>query len=98
PPRPTPFPYTTLFRSRAAGARLGSHPLRHLSTLLRYGFRRAVARADDAALLPPLRRLGRPVRKHGRRLARAGHERRHRHLVTRRDRKSTRLNSSHVKI
>ena len=36
-----------------------------------------------AALLPPLRRAGRAVRKHGRSAARAGHERRHRHLVAR---------------
>src|SRR5207249_12034668 len=76
PPRPTLFPYTTLFRSRAgSGDRDADHP------------RAATARVDHAAdlLYPPTRRahLGLRLRSP----ARGG-----------RDRKSTRLNSSHVSI
>src|SRR5439155_21827826 len=73
PPRPTPFPYTTLFRSLAADSvrrpRGGHIAQRHIARAARLQ-----------------QRLGRDV------LARRG---RHR---ARRDRKSTRLNSSHVAI
>src|SRR5436309_10768591 len=69
PPRSTLFPYTTLFRSRAAPA-----------------CPRAPVTARGSGRRSPPRRARRPRR-------RAGRARR-----PRTDRKSTRLNSSHVKI
>src|SRR5690606_40789193 len=82
PPRSTPLPYTTLFRShtsreqrrRRGGVRSGPHPRRAGTTGLRA---RALGRGGAGA-----------------RGARRGPLRR----VRSRDRKSTRLNSSHVKI
>src|SRR3712207_8867006 len=74
PPRSTLFPYTTLFRSRAA---LDAHEVRR--------------RGDgDRADLPPGVREGDP-------LAGARRARRFRRADGR-DRKSTRLNSSHANI
>src|SRR5690242_21272576 len=67
PPRPTLFPYTTLFRSRAGGDRQ----------------------------VAPRRRVRRPraaERRH------RGDLDRPRRLAARQDRKSTRLNSSHMSI
>src|SRR5207249_6164395 len=88
PPTPTLFPYTTLFRSRAAGGRsaaaqpprphLGrAHPPRRLAA----GLHRRVRRQRVGAGRAP------------------GHWRHARSLGrVRPDRKSTRLNSSHVSI
>src|SRR5690606_41394706 len=86
PPSPTPFPYTTLFRSR------------HRALLERRQGGRAAVQAlhglRQASLLParavPL--------LHGRHRM-GGRQRQRHHLQRQReDRKSTRLNSSHVKI
>src|SRR5690606_41649462 len=83
PPRSTPFPYTTLFRSAGAG-----------TTLLL-----AVRRADECAHGP---RCGRDVAPgRGDRGCEPGlrdTDPRLGHVRRGRDRKSTRLNSSHVKI
>src|SRR5690606_41586328 len=89
PPRPTLFPYTTLFRSDAPRLRMADEPraaaagertdLRQLGRLPRTGF----AAYDDDAVATD--RLGDLVAAS-----------RNRQVVG--DRKSTRLNSSHVKI
>src|SRR5690606_41627331 len=79
PPRPTLFPYTTLFRSSAS-------PL-----LLQ-------VRASLTSLLMTTTRNLRPSQMASQSL-RAFHSQRHSHShVSVIDRKSTRLNSSHVKI
>src|SRR5207245_11509914 len=75
PPRPPPFPYTTLFRSRGGRRRGGRRPLPFPA--LHGGHR--TARGSEAALPPPHLHHG------------AGKGRG-------RDRKSTRLNSSHGSI
>src|SRR5690349_24026454 len=85
PPRSTLFPYTTLFRSDA-GAADSQH------------FRERVVRDRELSRAQPERRLQQPARQPlgdggpavvGRSLD---------DLAQRRDRKSTRLNSSHVEI
>src|SRR5690606_41970628 len=89
PPRSTPFPYTTLFRSHQAAGAFGGVPGQPLQRPAQ----------PVPALLEPT--LGLPVGPQ-----RGGQPRRP-HLLPRRvqgvlhggaDRKSTRLNSSHVKI
>src|SRR3712207_7282873 len=83
PPRSTLFPYTTLFRS--ARARREDHPRR--PALLAHERDRRHVRADP-------RRLGH-------RVPRRAHPPHHRDglvLLRVRDRKSTRLNSSHANI
>src|SRR5690242_20841596 len=82
PPTPTLFPYTTLFRSRAAAATDGEARL----AARRAGGRaaRRVDRARDAADGPAPARARRAGAGRGR--------------VPRADRKSTRLNSSHMSI
>src|SRR5207249_11634521 len=82
PPRPTLFPYTTLFRSAPADERVP--PAEHEAVRLRHRLRGG--------------RVGRHARRLPQRADRPpGHElRRHEHQPG--DRKSTRLNSSHVSI
>src|SRR5690606_41412867 len=84
PPRPTLFPYTTLFRSaaRPAGNRNPPDP---------------TDRRRGRVQLGVLRRCPGGGRLRGGR-ARRWLEDRHDAAVVRADRKSTRLNSSHVKI
>src|SRR5690606_41371893 len=87
PPTATLFPYTTLFRSRHVRRPPAQpHPQRLLS----------VQRAEHGAARPTRRRV-RLRRGHQRDLPRAP-PRRLRPQPRVRDRKSTRLNSSHVKI
>src|SRR5690349_23279798 len=87
PPRPTLFPYTTLFRSA---------PARHLAA------RTLGARAPRGQ--PPRDRRRRRVeqprggRRGGGGVVVAGTGRERRGAAAPRDRKSTRLNSSHVEI
>src|SRR3712207_9596431 len=94
PPRSTLFPYTTLFRSAARAAarrrprahRAGGHvPERHMRVLRGTRVGPAPARAADLA------------EQDARGLPRRG-DRRHVLLLAVRDRKSTRLNSSHANI
>ena len=66
-----------------AGGRLGPHPLRDLSALLRPGLPRAGGAGDPAPLLPPLRRDLRAVGFDGAAAARPADELRRRHLVAR---------------
>src|SRR5436309_11087623 len=75
PPRPTLFPYTTLFRS------VGAHPRGRRRT-----FRRRTSRFPERRQPRPVFRL-RDTESGTARATRPGG-----------DRKSTRLNSSHVKI
>src|SRR5256885_10227615 len=86
PPRSTLFPYTTLFRSRrravARGVGDGARVPTHRLVAHAVGRAGAAARARD----DPLAAHGVPV---GLGLG---------HAVLRRDRKSTRLNSSHLVI
>src|SRR5690606_39659270 len=92
PPRSVPFPYTTLFRSRARvkldliGAELAAHPNRFVRRVDEQTHLDAVLPAHRHDLLdaPPLEDDVEPA------LRRAGAHREG-------DRKSTRLNSSHVK-
>src|SRR5688572_32320181 len=87
PPRPTPFPYTTLFRSHAHGAPAAidddvdrpAGPAQGGDCLLRRADRPTVDRGDGVAGLEA-----------------EGAQRQSR--VGGRDRKSTRLNSSHSQI
>src|SRR5690606_41415454 len=81
----TPFPYTTLFRSRPP-------PRRHLPTH-RPGDPPRRGRGHDARRPP-----ARPLRTGVRRTRTLPHESRLALTEEPRDRKSTRLNSSHVKI
>src|SRR3712207_6885594 len=83
PPRSTLFPYTTLFRSAAARHR-PAHP----------GRRREPA--GGAVEAQRVHRRGDQRQDRGRR--RAGQDRPARRAAARRDRKSTRLNSSHANI
>src|SRR2546426_3248978 len=85
PPRSTLFPSTTLFRSRHLEIAL--QELQHRGVLRREGL---VGRADGADLRLPQQRH--PVRH----AERPPHVVRHHHA--RQDRKSTRLNSSHLVI
>src|SRR5699024_11410904 len=83
PPRPAPFPYTTLFRSRAcrhlpAGAVGRRRRRRHRGPATGRGRRTAGGHRDRGRDVP-----GGPARRGG---------------PAARDRKSTRLNSSHVSI
>src|SRR2546426_8087678 len=90
PPRSTLFPYTTLFRSCHAAARrlpLAARPLGTRDHLVYRDLRGARARR---VLLPPGSRV------HG--LRRAAGDDARLLLRGRRDRKSTRLNSSHLVI
>src|SRR5690606_41551159 len=86
PPRPTRFPYTTLFRSRLVGTLPGAGSRRCRSVHLQgpAPSLRGTPRRGDRHPLPHARTRSR--RRHG--VAPPG----------RLDRKSTRLNSSHVKI
>src|SRR5207302_9938131 len=92
PPGAPLFPYTTLFRSRRAGVREAKVRLPVRSILLHrpLALHRASVIGDrDAEALGELRRVARP-----REAVRA-----ERYVVpASKDRKSTRLNSSHVKI
>src|SRR3712207_8945852 len=82
PPRSTLFPYTTLFRSARARKELGDERAARRGP----GERRAVERRAAAPRGPPrLEVLRQRHRAQGR-------------LLPRRDRKSTRLNSSHANI
>src|SRR5690606_41861996 len=96
PPSATPFPYTTLFRSHG-GNRGGTPEVREPPPFVPHALR-LPRRPPHAARphRPPLR--PRPPTGRARR-ARAQPERtgRLRHGRAGRDRKSTRLNSSHVK-
>src|SRR5699024_11397454 len=86
PPPSTLFPYTTLFRS----------PLQpRLPAPVRVDgpARPPLGRHPARGPRPPHRARRLPVRRH-----RAGRRTRHHRLGCRRDRKSTRLNSSHVSI
>src|SRR3712207_8289514 len=86
PPRSTPFPYTTLFRSKAFGQACRTQLRSYLEALLS-DVESEWGRADPAALpagaRPPVPRGGDGT----------GAER-----STTLDRKSTRLNSSHANI
>src|SRR5438874_2908020 len=84
-PRPTLFPYTTLFRSLDAG---GDHPGGRARALLLPG-----RRADAGARRRPRAQSG-----DDRRPRLAGVLEVDRRAQLGRDRKSTRLNSSHVEI
>src|SRR5256885_11556952 len=89
PPRSTLFPYTTLFRSRR-GVALGVHRRRGLAV------NGAVVGREQHRHAPPLGLLER--REHRRALEPGAGEAAQRRLVPRQDRKSTRLNSSHLVI
>src|SRR5207253_10567361 len=96
PPRSTLFPYTTLFRSPAA---LDVGGRRDVGVAVAGVVAPAAAecvgrRQQESVREPPIElRLQRVVQRFG------WNPRRHvRRLVERRDRKSTRLNSSHVAI
>src|SRR5439155_9464516 len=84
PPRSTLFPYTTLFRSRVRGGDGASRPV----AARRADGVRSVDRPDSRGECAT---GGRPHDRGGRRRAHRGHEQEL-------DRKSTRLNSSHVAI
>src|SRR5690606_40270565 len=88
PPRPPPFPYTTLFRSDVRLAR--TNPRRSAQPGQRH-LQSRVGAVRDA---------GRPAPVPGRSAGDPDHEAPERAPAgnTRPDRKSTRLNSSHVKI
>src|SRR3989442_4611237 len=86
PPRSTLFPYTTLFRSRwteAGALRQRAHRLQQPVDVDRLG----------EVLLEPGGERAPPIL-----FARERGQRDGRHLRVARDRKSTRLNSSHVRI
>src|SRR5690606_40014086 len=96
-PPPRPLPYTTLFRSSEGTAQLGDDPLAALPGKLRHGRRElrglkrrqvvqsaAEEEARDDFLLGKLRRGNETDFRRG--------------GLPLEDRKSTRLNSSHVKI
>src|SRR2546426_8540091 len=86
PPRSTLFPYTTLFRSRAAHGHFSQRDAEAaLGAIVRGPEQAAFRRGDEEIHEPP---LGRQV--HARRLSA--------HEAVQRDRKSTRLNSSHLVI
>ena len=65
------------------GAGQRSHALRNLSAILPPRLHGAGGRGVAAQALPPLRRAGRAVGRHGRRAARPADAPRHRHLVAR---------------
>src|SRR5690606_40253080 len=91
PPRSALFPYTTLFRSRGRRRRHAPPlrpPARDAQALAR--------RRRGSGLLPEERGPGRAVM--GPHAPDPAQEQRERLRARRRDRKSTRLNSSHVKI
>src|SRR5690606_39521108 len=96
PPRSTLFPYTTLFRSQVIrGARAGGAGARVLASsgAIALGAFRVVLWADSGGGVDPGCGRSPAVRTaHARLRAARGSLRR------REDRKSTRLNSSHVKI
>src|SRR5690606_41469858 len=81
PPRSTPFPYTTLFRSSSGPGPAGAYSLPELSR---------VADADPPGWEQECRQIRRTLDDHGIALLDA--------QTLGLDRKSTRLNSSHVKI
>src|SRR5205814_8839442 len=96
PPRPTPSPYTTLFRSRAAISVLALEPA--CRRFLRLSHPQSVeeTRIDHEAVAV-ISRIGDP--ECGRILAVRADDRNHRQPVfVDEDRKSTRLNSSHLGI
>src|SRR5204863_9897111 len=90
PPTSTLFPYTTLFRSRHERGLRAVVPLRRTDGRDRHVRKRSANLGHDLRRQPPDGGA-----RHG------GRHQRHRRLVpraVRRDRKSTRLNSSHVEI
>src|SRR3989442_7440211 len=90
PPRPTLFPYTTLFRSRG-GTALGD--LHHRQPIRdRAGLRSAILLGDVDAHHPQLGEPGELLR------GKAAFPEQLAGLAELGDRKSTRLNSSHVRI
>src|SRR5690606_41534549 len=91
PPSSTLFPYTTLFRSAAAGG--GEDRRRRRAVGRRPPRRRDPRPTGERSWAPPRTALHRTVRVGGPRRPPVGPFRR-----AGRDRKSTRLNSSHVKI
>src|SRR5688500_19829889 len=89
PPTSTPCPYTTLFRSRADGRDVGG-PVPPPPA----GSRQLPDRAASHRPRPQARREGAPLRRAG-----GAHAPRERgEAAPARDRKSTRLNSSHLVI
>src|SRR5207249_7997726 len=92
PPRSTLFPYTTLFRSRRAGGYVKS---RHFD----FGLARLTMRASAER---HCERTDTQSRRAGHRALQGGAWQRARYSISARlqriDRKSTRLNSSHVSI
>src|SRR5690242_20852776 len=83
PPIPTLFPYTTLFRSRGAQSTTCGQQSFHHKLETKNGYRRAEQNVS-------VRREARPARDDG--------HRRWRRTRRTEDRKSTRLNSSHMSI
>src|SRR5205807_8622999 len=96
PPRPPPFPYTTLFRS----ARPTEHGLDQALARLGFLVHRGVERAEVIALGVEVAQLDRPADVIGRgvlildQLVRGHHSEQAEGNAL--DRKSTRLNSSHL--
>src|SRR5207253_9593781 len=87
PPRSTLFPYTTLFRSEVVADEVARRRHDDREGLRRVG-QDAVRGAQDHGLVAHVRRRGRAGERPRRRVEREPG----------RDRKSTRLNSSHVAI
>src|SRR3712207_9384182 len=94
PPRSTLFPYTTLFRSQLSGV-LPDNEVRMLSSLRerRHWRREAAQRGGDAAkrAMTDYQRTAAEIAFQRHQVARGA-------LPEDRDRKSTRLNSSHANI
>src|SRR3712207_9433327 len=94
PPRSTLFPYTTLFRSHGPGPHVGRFGPLSASTL-----RRAAAQSTGAwtrgRQQTPTPTRGNPLDHHP---THCSDTRRRPPLLVLRDRKSTRLNSSHANI
>src|SRR5690606_41185454 len=86
-PRSTLFPYTTLFRSQFAGIAMHSRMARHQHRLARHEMLHDRTEDRRLEIGPVAAILG-----HGDEIGAKPHRR------DARDRKSTRLNSSHVKI
>src|SRR5690606_41916800 len=86
PPPSTLFPYTTLFRSARTGTQAQTPAAEHFGTCITLGCTGIHIRFHAHATSPPHADSVRPRLGRHRPCARSG------------DRKSTRLNSSHVKI
>src|SRR5690606_41663507 len=95
PPCSPAFPYTTLFRSEEAGRDCAAGDRAGLLRLLRLGGQRHRVAAGPPLLGTRGQAAEEPHHLAQERLSRLD---RRRHLARRQDRKSTRLNSSHVKI